>query len=137
MQARIEEGRQNLLDGITLQLQKDKEDNIQEGQWKILEEVELHLEDVHDKYDGIISKSRVIKDQAKMIEDSIVIEKKIDEMHVQSEGKPSNVKLYQHPHYKETFQGRQEGRYQHYEGRRWNTCQYSWYKRSLNYSPKS
>jgi hypothetical protein len=29
-----------------------------------------------------------------MIEDSIVVEKKIDEMHVQSEGRPSNVKLY-------------------------------------------
>ena len=37
MQARIEEGCQNLLDGITLQLQKEKEDKIQEGQQKILE----------------------------------------------------------------------------------------------------
>jgi hypothetical protein len=51
-----------LLDGITLQLQKGKENKIQEGQQKILEEVELHLEDVHAKYDGIISKARVIKD---------------------------------------------------------------------------
>jgi hypothetical protein len=106
MQARIEEGRQNLLDGITLHLQKEKEDKIQEGQQKILEEVELHLEDVHSKYDGIISKAIVIKEQAKMIEDSIVAEKKIDEMHVQSEGRPSNVKLYRHPHYQETFQVR-------------------------------
>ena len=133
MQARIEEGRHNLLDGITLQLQKEKEDKIQEGQHKILEEVELHLEDVHAKYDGIISKVRVIKDQAKMIEDYIVSEKKIDEMHVKSEEKPSNVKPYRHPHNQETFQGRQEGIYQHYEGRRWNTCQYSWSKTS----PKS
>jgi hypothetical protein len=53
--------------GITLQLQKDKEDKIQEGQQKILEEVELHLEDLYAKYDGIISKARVIRDQEKMI----------------------------------------------------------------------
>jgi hypothetical protein len=69
MKARIEEGCQNLIDGVTLKLQKEKEDKIQEGQQKILEEVELHLEDVHAKYDGIISKARVIKDQAKMIKD--------------------------------------------------------------------
>jgi hypothetical protein len=37
MQDIIEEGRQNLLDGITLHLQKEKEDKIQEGQQKILE----------------------------------------------------------------------------------------------------
>jgi hypothetical protein len=94
MQSRIEEGCQNLINGVTLQLQKEKEDKIQEGHQKILEEVELHLEDVHAKYDGIISKARVIKDQAKRIEDSIVSEKKIDEMGVQSEEKPSNVKPY-------------------------------------------
>jgi hypothetical protein len=109
MQAIIEEGCQNLIDGVTLQLQKEKEYKIQEGQQKILEEVKLHLEDVHSKYDGIISKARVIKDQAKMIEDVIVSEKKIDEMHVKSEEKASNVKLYRHPHYQETFQGRQKG----------------------------
>ena len=39
MQAKIEEGHHNVLDGITLQLQKEKEDKIQEGQQKILEEV--------------------------------------------------------------------------------------------------
>jgi hypothetical protein len=88
MKAKIEQGCQNFLYGITLQLQKEKEDNIQEGQQKILEEVELHLEDVHAKYDGIILKARVIKYQAKMIEDSIVIENKIDEMHVQSDKRP-------------------------------------------------
>jgi arginine/glutamate-rich protein 1 len=60
MQASIE-GHQNLIDGATLQLQKEK-DKIQEGQQKILELVELHLDDVHAKYDGIISKGRVIKD---------------------------------------------------------------------------
>jgi hypothetical protein len=43
------------------------------------------------------------------IEDSIISEKNIDEMHVQSEGKMSNVKPYQHSHYQERFQGRQEG----------------------------
>jgi hypothetical protein len=137
MKSRIEEGRWNLLDGITLHLQKEKEDKIQEGQQKILEEVELHLEDVHAKYDGIISTARVIKYQAKMIEDSIVTENNIDEMNVYSEGRPSNVKLYRHPNYQETFQGRQEGRYQHYEGRRWNTCQYSWNKASPKYSSTS
>jgi hypothetical protein len=56
-----------LINRVTLQLQKEKEDNIQEIQQKILEEVELHLEDVHAKYDGIISKARVIKDQEKVI----------------------------------------------------------------------
>ena len=106
MQAKIEEGHQNLLDGISLQLQKEKEDKIQEGHQKIFEEVGLHL-DVHAKYDGIISKARVIKDPTKMIKDSIVAKNKIDEMHVQSEGRPSNVKLYRRPHYQETFQGKQ------------------------------
>jgi hypothetical protein len=98
-----------LINGVTLQLQKEKEDKIQEGHQKILEEVELHLEDVHVKYDGIISKDREIKDQTMRIEDSIVSKKNIDEMHVQSEGKLSNVKPYRHPHYQERFQGRQEG----------------------------
>jgi oligoribonuclease NrnB/cAMP/cGMP phosphodiesterase (DHH superfamily) len=65
MQFRIEKGCKNLIDEITLQIQKEKENKIQEGQQKILEEVELHLEDVCAKYDGIISKARVIKDQAK------------------------------------------------------------------------
>jgi len=65
MQSRIEEGRQNLINGVTLQLQKEKEDKIQEGHQKILEEVELHLEDVHAKYDGIISKARTRKKETK------------------------------------------------------------------------
>jgi hypothetical protein len=82
MQSRIEEGRNKLMENITIQLQKEKEDKIQEGHQKILKEVELHLEDVHVKYDGIISKARVIKDQAKRIEDSIVSEKKMDDMGV-------------------------------------------------------
>jgi hypothetical protein len=54
-------------------------------------------------------------------------------MGVQSEGKPSNVKPYRHPHYQERFQGRQEDRYQHYQGRRWNTHQYSWNRASQNH----
>jgi hypothetical protein len=37
MQSKIEEGRQNLINGVTLRLQKEKEDKIQEGQQKILE----------------------------------------------------------------------------------------------------
>jgi arginine/glutamate-rich protein 1 len=75
MQARIEEGCQNLIDQVTLQLQKKKEDKIQECQHKILEEVELHLEDVHAKYDGIRSKDGLIKYQDKRIEDVIISEK--------------------------------------------------------------
>jgi hypothetical protein len=106
-----------LVNGVTLQLQKEKEDKIQEGHHKILEEFEVHLEDVHVKYDGIISNTRVIKDQARRIEDSLVSKKNIDEMGVQSEGKSSNVKPYRHPHYQERFQGRQEDQYQHYRGR--------------------
>jgi arginine/glutamate-rich protein 1 len=31
IQSKIEEGRQNLLEGITLHIQKEKEDKIQEG----------------------------------------------------------------------------------------------------------
>jgi hypothetical protein len=85
MQSKIEEGRRNFINGVTLRLQKEKEDKIKKGQQKILEEVELHQEDVHAKYDGIISKARVIKDQENMIKDAIVSEKKIDEMHVKSE----------------------------------------------------
>jgi hypothetical protein len=104
MQSRIEKGHHNLINGVTLQLQKEKEDKIQEGHHKILEEVELHLEDVHAKYDGIISKDRKIKEQARKIEDFVVSEKNIDEMHMQSEEKQSKVEPYRHPHYQETFQ---------------------------------
>jgi hypothetical protein len=99
LQSKIEEGRHNLINEVILRLRKEKEDKIQEVHKKILEEVELHLEDVHVKYDSIISKARVIKYQAKRIKDVIVSEKKIDEVHVQSEGKVSNVKPYRHPHY--------------------------------------
>jgi hypothetical protein len=116
IQSIIEEGYQNLVNGVTLQLQKEKEDKIQEGHQKILEEVELHQEDVHTKYDVIISKARVIKDQTKWIEDYIVSEKKIDDKGVQSEEKMSNVKPYRHPHYQERFQGRQEHQYHRYQG---------------------
>jgi predicted Zn-dependent protease with MMP-like domain len=101
-----------------LQLQKEKEDKTQEGHQEILEEVELHLEDVHGKYDGIISNTRVIKDQVKRIEDASVYKNNIDETFVQSEEKLSNVKPYRHPHYQEIFQGREEGGYQNYQGKR-------------------
>jgi hypothetical protein len=124
LQSRIEEGHQFLINGVTLQIQKEKEEMIQEGHQKILEEVKLNLEDVHTKYDGIISKTRVIKDQEKRIEDSIVYEKKKDEMGVQNEEKPSNVKPYLHPHYHERFKGRQEDHYQPYQGRIGNTHSY-------------
>jgi len=50
-----------LVYGITLHLQNEKQDNIREKN----EEFELHLEDVHAKYDGIISTIRVIKHQEK------------------------------------------------------------------------
>jgi hypothetical protein len=105
---------------ITLQLQKEKEDKIQEGHHKIIEEVELQLENVKVKYDGIISKVGSIEDQAQRIEDVIVSENKMDDMGVKNEGKPSHVKPYQHPHYQESFQERQEDKHQHYQGRRWN-----------------
>jgi len=82
MKYRIEEGCKNFIDGVTLQLQKKKEDNIQEVHLKILEEVELNLEDVYAKYDGIISKSILIKGQAKRIKDAIVSKNKKDEMDV-------------------------------------------------------
>jgi hypothetical protein len=137
MQSRIEEGCQNLINGVTLHLQKDKEDKIQEGRHKILEEVELHLLDVHAKYDGIISKARTIKEKEKKMEDSIVSEKNIDEMHMHSEEKLSKLEPYQYPYCQETFEGRQEGRYKHYQGTRWNTCQYSWNKASQNHSSTS
>jgi len=49
----------------------------------MLEEGELRLEDVHVKYDGIISKTKEIKDQSKRIDDSIVYEKNIYEISMQ------------------------------------------------------
>ena len=64
--------KKNSINGVTLQLQKEKEDKIQEGHQKTLEEVELHLDDIQVEYDGIISKARVIKDQEKRINDAIV-----------------------------------------------------------------
>jgi len=53
------------MENITIQLQQEKEDKIQEGQQKILEEFELQLEDVRAEYDRIISKARVIKEKHK------------------------------------------------------------------------
>ena len=41
IQSRIEEERNKLMENITFHLQKEKEDKIQEGRQKILEEVEL------------------------------------------------------------------------------------------------
>jgi hypothetical protein len=45
--------------------------------------VELQLDNVKVKYDGIISKVGSIKDQEQRIEDVIVSEKKTDDMGVQ------------------------------------------------------
>jgi hypothetical protein len=53
---------------------------------------------VRVKCDGIISKARVIKDQAQMIEHAIVPGKTIDDMGVENKEKTSNVEPYQHPH---------------------------------------
>ena len=88
---------------INPKLLKEKEYNIQEGHQKILEAIELHLEDVHAKYDGIISKASVIDDQAQRIEDDIIFEKKTKDMVVHKEGNPSKVKPYRHPHYQDIF----------------------------------
>jgi hypothetical protein len=50
----------------------EKEDRLQEGHQKILEKFELHIEDVHAKYDGILSKGRKIKDNVRKKEESII-----------------------------------------------------------------
>jgi hypothetical protein len=47
---------------------------------KIAEKVELHMKDVHANYDGIISKARVIKDQTKRMECTIILENNMDDM---------------------------------------------------------
>jgi len=61
------------MDIITLQLQKEKEEKIKVHQ-KYLKKFELHPKDVWVKYNGIITKARVIKDQAHRLEDVIVLE---------------------------------------------------------------
>ena len=71
MQDRIEEGHNNLMDGITLQFQKEKEDKIQ-GHYKILEEVEHQLENIKVKFEGIIAKKDSIEDQPQRIDDANV-----------------------------------------------------------------
>jgi hypothetical protein len=88
--------------------------------------VKLHLDNIHVKYDDIISKARVVKHQAKRMEDYIVSEKKINDMDVKIEEKTSKVKPYQHPHYQE----RKEDRHQHYKEKIWNNPQYSWIRAS-------
>jgi hypothetical protein len=50
-----------LIDNITPLLQNNKKENIKNGHLKIPEEVELHIKDVHAKYDSIISKVRLIE----------------------------------------------------------------------------
>jgi hypothetical protein len=56
MQSIIEEGRQNLIDGVTLQLQKEKEDKIQEGHHKILD---LEVERYHLESNVHVSKNKI------------------------------------------------------------------------------
>ena len=91
MQSRIKERCKKFLDGITLQLQQEKEDMIQEGRQKILEEIELQLEDIHVKYDGIISKAISIKIKHRGYKVAFyLIKKKIDDMGMQNGGKSSN-----------------------------------------------
>jgi len=81
------------MDSITLHLQKEKEENIQ-GHHKILEEFELKLEDIHAKYDYIISNNRLIKDWVERIEHAIVFERNIDNMGVKTEENPLKEKSY-------------------------------------------
>ena len=57
--------------GSHCSFKRRKKKRLKKGQQKILEEFELHLEDVHAKYDRIISKARVMKDQKNMIGDAI------------------------------------------------------------------
>lgn len=102
MQVRIEEGRNKLMKNITILRQKEKEDKIQ-GHQKIIEGVELQLENVKFKYDGIISKVGNIEDQAQRIEDAIVLEKQMDDLGVYNEGKPSKEKPYRHLITKKVF----------------------------------
>ena len=45
-----------LMDSITIQLQKEKEDKIQEDHQKILEEDKHQLENIKVNYEGIIGK---------------------------------------------------------------------------------
>jgi len=48
--------------GIIQQLHKEMEEKIQEGHMEILKDIYPQLEDIHVKYDEIISKVRLIKD---------------------------------------------------------------------------
>jgi len=80
---------------------------------------------VNGKYEGIFSKARVTQKQEKKIEDSIIYENKTDEIGVQSDGKPLNVKPYRHAHYQEIFQGIKEDQYHPYQQRRWNIKKHS------------
>ena len=88
MKSKIEKGHKKLVNDITLHLQKEKEENIIQGCQKIFEEVELELEYVHDKYEGTISKARVIKYQAQNIQDVIISENNINVISVQKEENP-------------------------------------------------
>jgi hypothetical protein len=54
-------------------------------------------------------------------------------MGMHNEGKPTHVKSYLHPHFQESFQGRQEDQYHHYQRRRWNTHQYLWNREFQNH----
>ena len=95
MKFRLEERCKNLMVGITLQIQKEKEYKIYEGHHKILE-VELQLKEVHVKYNSL--KEISIKDKAQRIQDSIVLERNTHDIFFHNGESPSNMKWYQHPH---------------------------------------
>jgi hypothetical protein len=64
------------MQNITIRLLKDKEDEIQDGHQKIIEEVEFQLKNLKVKYDRIISKVSSIKNQAQRIEYVTISKKK-------------------------------------------------------------
>jgi hypothetical protein len=54
---------------------------------------------MHVKYDGIISKARVIKDRAHTIKNVFVSKRNTNDMGVENEGKPLVMEPYQYRQY--------------------------------------
>jgi hypothetical protein len=68
----------------------------------------LRLEDVHVKYDDIISKVRAIEEKTQQLEYVIILEKQMDDKGVKNDGRPSlKVEPYRHSHCQESWQERQ------------------------------
>jgi hypothetical protein len=86
---------------MNLQLQKEKEENVQEGHERILEETNIQLKKVKVKLENsakiiynILPQANIIEDQGHRLECFTLPKRRMDASLVESEGETSKVEPY-------------------------------------------